>query len=401
MNRNIMIAVSAGALIIGILFFLFYNNRIAISFRFGRNPAESLLVVRSEKKAIPVWYWLNGTMKSDQRDLLWSTSPVFNATNAINSWLALLDQEEAVAQPSTVQDVSLSADEEELLVSWDRPPFGHDDAMYDKVMLLESLLKTLRGCELKIQRVRFLVHHQPLQDLYLDFTKPWPITGFVENQTNPAIDEHCFSCVHHDPIAPFTIILDPAGDARVAGRTIDDSYERSLTYQCLDTVRDYLESRFKSMRVLLTRLPGETLEPLQNVAFANRLKADLYVSVAMYPAQEKRIEVALFYNASKSGIADCTAEKQLALKPYNDSIDQFQRASYCSAALFEQYIAETFKHNQLVVRKPCGVPCKSLTGVMAPAVAFEIGLHRKDEVSTSAEYIGHAIEHLIKTFKMY
>jgi N-acetylmuramoyl-L-alanine amidase len=401
MNKKIMIAASVGALVIGILFFLIYNNRIAISFRFGHNPAENLMVVRSEKKPVPVWYWVNGQLKNDQRELLWSTSAVFNATNVINSWLAILDQEEVVAQPSTIQDVSFSGDDQELIVSLDRAPFGHDDAMYDKLMLIESLLKTLRGCEFPTQRVRFLVHHQPLHDAHLDFTKPWPITGFVETQTYPEINALCFSCVSHDTRTPITIVLDPAGDARIAGRVIGDSYERSLTFQCMDAVKDYLESRFKSVRVLLTRLPGETLEPLQNVAFANRLKADLYVTVAMYPAKNKLYEVSLFYNTSQPGIAACSAERQLALKPYNEGTDQFQYASFCSAAVFERFITETYKHDQLKVFKPLGVPCKSLSGVMAPAVAFELGVRTKDEVSLSAEYIGHAIENLLKTFKMY
>lgn len=401
MNKKIVIAASASTLIIGILFFLIYNNRIAISFRFGHNAAENALLVRSEKKPIAVWYWINGTMKNDQRELLWSTSMVFNATNAINSWLAILDQEEAVAQPATIQDVSFSGDDQELIISFDRAPFGHDDAMYDKLMIIESLLKTLRGCEFAAQRVRFLVHHQPLSDAHLDFTKPWPMTGFVEMQTYPEVDAQCFACVQHDARTPFTIILDPAGDARIAGRVIGDSYERSLTFQCLDLVRDYLESHIRTVRVLLTRLPGETLEPLQNVAFANRLKADLYVSVHMYPAQNKVTDLNVYYDVSKPGIAECSAERQLDLKPYNDGSERFQKASYCVAAFFERFITDTFRHDQVKIHRPLGVPCKPLIGVMAPAVALEIGLHDKNDVAMNAEYIGRSIENLIKTFKMY
>lgn len=401
MNKNSVIAVSIGALIIGVLFFLMYNNRIAISLRFGDGAlSQSNLVVRSEKRAVPIWYWVRGAYKTEQRELLWSSSAVFNATNVINSWLALLDQEEAVAQPSTVQDISFSHDDQELIVSLDRAPFGSNDATYDKLMLTESLLKTLRGCDFAAVRVRLLVQHQPLHDMHLDFSRPWPIQGFVEAQQYPGADENCFKVLKGEIKSPITIILDPAGDARIAGRVINDTFERSLTFECMDAVKDYLESRFKNVRVLLTRLPGETVETLQNVAFANRLKADFYVSLHMYPSRSKVINVMTYYHALKPGIIQVTADQSLDLKPFNDVFDQFQYASYCSAIAFQHFLKDLGKNDRLKINEPLGIPFKSLSGVFAPAIALEIGLAGKDEVIIVAEYISKALENLIKTFKL-
>lgn len=155
MNKKLFIIFSASALAVGILFFLFYSNRISVNFRFGRDQASNNALVRSEKKSVTMWYWINGQFKNEQREILWTPSVLLNVTHVIAGWLALLDQEEAVAQPCTIQDVSLSEGNQELIISLDRVPFGHDDATYDKLMLIESLLKTLRGCQLSIQRVRF------------------------------------------------------------------------------------------------------------------------------------------------------------------------------------------------------------------------------------------------------
>jgi hypothetical protein len=45
--------------------------------------------------------------------------------------------------------------------------------------LIEGLLKTLRENDIKIQRIHFLLHHQPLVDYHLDFSHPWPLEGFL------------------------------------------------------------------------------------------------------------------------------------------------------------------------------------------------------------------------------
>lgn len=207
-----------------------------------------------------------------------------------------------------------------------------------------------------------------------------------------------------DDKAPVTIMLDPAGDARMAGRVIGDTFERGLTFQCVESIKDYLESHNKNLRVLITRLPGEVVEPLQNAVFANRLKADLYISVHMYQAKQNTLDLNFYYYALAAGgrqldITNCSSEDRLSLKPYNESSQLYQVASNCSALTLEQFISQTFKNERRSVKKSLGFPAKPLTGIMAPAVFIEIGLHDKDDGALIAEYMAHAIEYLIKSFK--
>ena len=71
-----------------------------------------------------------------------------------------------------------------------------------------------------------------------------------------------------------------------AGRIVNDSFERGLTLQFAQELKKELELNFNNIRVVLTRIPGETLESLQNANFANRLNVDFYLSIHFY--SEKR-----------------------------------------------------------------------------------------------------------------
>src|SRR5579872_3367872 len=76
-----------------------------------------------------------------------------------------------------------------------------------------------------------------------------------------------------------TIMLDPAGDARETGRIIEDSLERAVTIQFAQQLRDVLTSQLPNSTVIITRTPGEELQPLQQANFANRLPVDLYLNI--------------------------------------------------------------------------------------------------------------------------
>jgi hypothetical protein len=65
------------------------------------------------------------------------------------------------------------------MLSFDRSPFPTEWTTYEQWMWIESLLKTVRDNDIRIQRIRFLVHHQELIDYHLDFSNPWPIIGFA------------------------------------------------------------------------------------------------------------------------------------------------------------------------------------------------------------------------------
>ena len=190
----------------------------------------------------------------------------------------------------------------------------------------------------------------------------------------------------------FTIMLDPSGDAQHTGRTINNTFERGISLQCAEQLKQKIIDAFPTTRVVLTRVPGETLQPLQNASFANRLNVDLYLSLYFYKEQETSQRVTLyyylanttdfwhqpnrlfFYPAQQAYLPNLHITKKLGSKFFSilknpNSVPFFQ-----ATGLF-------------------GIPFKPLNGITAPALAIEIGLQNNtdwnyiiDPILTFIEY---------------
>ena len=68
----------------------------------------------------------------------------------------------------------------ELFLSFNKDLFDKQYATFEKLMIIESLLKTMRDNKIAIQSVRFLVHHQIMTDDHLNFIISWPILGYLK-----------------------------------------------------------------------------------------------------------------------------------------------------------------------------------------------------------------------------
>jgi len=124
-------------------------------------------------------YWHKKKWNKEKIDLLWTNDKAKNIQYLINSWLALLDQEDVMPKKVSLQAVLLSSCANIAYLSFDRNPFSENSTTYEKLMLIEGLLKTVRENDVKLQSVHFLVHHQIMGDYHLDFSNPWPIHGFL------------------------------------------------------------------------------------------------------------------------------------------------------------------------------------------------------------------------------
>lgn len=132
------------------------------------------------KKIVNRIFWHHNRWNTEQTELLWSDDKAENCIRLIASWLLLLEEEHSMSKKVTIQSVILSPSGADAYCSFDRNPFDKNHATFDKLMWIEGFLKTIRENGIKIQTIQFLVHHQPLNDFHLDFSNPWPITGFLE-----------------------------------------------------------------------------------------------------------------------------------------------------------------------------------------------------------------------------
>jgi hypothetical protein len=133
----------------------------------------------AEKKKFTLALYKQGTWHKEETELLSSGNTVKNLTYLVSSWLTLLAEEEIMDKKVTLQAVLIDAPHKEIFLSFDRTPFANKGSTFQKLMWVEALLKTLASSGVQAQSVRFLVNHKPLVDPHLDFSCPWPLSGYL------------------------------------------------------------------------------------------------------------------------------------------------------------------------------------------------------------------------------
>lgn len=195
---------------------------------------------------------------------------------------------------------------------------------------------------------------------------------------------------------PFTIMLDPAGDARTPGRTIDHHVERGITLELAEAIKNEIENHQDEssplVRTVLTRVPGEAVAPLHNATFANRLEANIYLSIHCFQVTSA-VSPLTIYHYLTNPITDAWASpKQLALYPYDQAhLYQLNWSKQCAEKLKSSLIATKVAD----VRGVYGLPFKPLVGIKVPAMAIEIGLRNKDEWARYVPSIAQSLLQLV------
>jgi len=162
----------------GWLFYTWYNELIIISWAHKKTVAVPLAHHRERRKIVLHYHAKNRWLK-DEQDLIVSDDKSFSLTTIITVWLHLLMQEHILRKPVLLQQVLLDIHEQEAYLSFDMSLFDENQSVYEKMMIVEGLLKTIREYYPKLQSVMLLVNNQPLKDHHLLFSRSWPIMGFT------------------------------------------------------------------------------------------------------------------------------------------------------------------------------------------------------------------------------
>ena len=180
-HQKHIIAVS---LLIGMFFCAFYSGMLVIRSPFYTQQEKELLQKKEAvKKNIQLCFWHNNRWQQETISILWHNTHEQNLYHIITNWLNWAQEENVLQKKVALQTVLLSASGNEAFLSFDQVPFDEQDATHTQWMFVESLLKTLRDNNITIAHIRFLVHHQPLEDDHLDFTNAWPLNGFLSINT--------------------------------------------------------------------------------------------------------------------------------------------------------------------------------------------------------------------------
>lgn len=186
------------------------------------------------------------------------------------------------------------------------------------------------------------------------------------------------SCISLHGQTPFTILIDPAGDAQHTGREIGDTFERGITLQCAQELKKQLTENNPNIRVILTRVPGETIQPLHNALFSNRLQANLYLRIGFYYEQNIPSHVSIFYYCENT--TDYW-HKYNPLRFY--PLEQAYLINLNTTKELGTTFLQIFNNNKInsvfVPYGLFGIPLQPLIGIQAPALYIEAGLYNTND----------------------
>lgn len=130
------------------------------------------------QQKITLFFWKHGQWHKEHTSVIWSSDAAHNIKTITNNWLTLLEDEKIIDTDIQLLSAVITSSKE-LYVSFNKDLCNAQDSTYTKLMIIHGLLKTIHENKIPVQSVRFLVHHQVLIDDHLNFSIPWPITGYI------------------------------------------------------------------------------------------------------------------------------------------------------------------------------------------------------------------------------
>jgi N-acetylmuramoyl-L-alanine amidase len=192
---------------------------------------------------------------------------------------------------------------------------------------------------------------------------------------------------------PITIMINPAGDAKHTGRSIEDTFERSITLQYAEQLKKAIELTYPYMSVILTRFPGDMVNPLQHANFANRLHVNLYLSIHFYRETGIKPNVYLYRFSYNDDFV--VPSQSLAFYAYDQAhlLANKKTTAWCEQV--KQMFTQPEYTKKFNVHGIYKIPFAPLIGIQAPALAIEASLKNKDEWTTYVEPLVACIGKLV------
>jgi N-acetylmuramoyl-L-alanine amidase len=184
---------------------------------------------------------------------------------------------------------------------------------------------------------------------------------------------------------PFVILLEAGGDISHPGRSINDSFESSITYEIVQAIKQIIILQCPPIKVLLNRTQTETILLLQNANFANKLDIDCYISIHAFA--ETQIKPRIFiYQFSYHD--DFIAKDGLSFYPF----DKIYLINQKQTNTWAQQLKQALEKNSLwMVNGVYAFPFKPLIGIKVPAIGIEIGIKNRSEWRDSVDALVNGI----------
>ena len=201
------------------------------------------------------------------------------------------------------------------------------------------------------------------------------------------------------PVYNMTIMLDPAGNSGYAGRIIDDWFERGITLQCAEQLKEQLEQNYPGVRIILTRKTAEYIQPLQNANFSNRMNVDLYLSLHFYHEHSPKPNIYIYYFSYNNDL--CTKTINLSFYPYEQAYLFNKETTKGWSQTIKDNLSQQEYDPIFNTHGPYSLPFKPLIGIKSPAIGIEASLKKASDWHIYIEPIMASLDpiinkHLIK-----
>ncbi len=303
----------------------------------------------------------------EQREVVWDTEqPLHNLSTIVTTYIAFLEEEKITHKKIVVQTAAVNPSGTHATISLSGLPFAPGMSTRDKWDIVNGLLQTITASLKQITEITLLVNHHPAYDEHIELSQPLPAGPVQQSKTqSPALQTTIQRTV--------SLMLDPVGDSRVTGRTLGKVFERTLTGEIAQQLATTLRTLAPQIQVLITRVPGEVVEPLQRAAFANRLRINYFIRLQAYEHSQQIPEIATYYMDYPQSIERQRSSSPLSLIPYQYA----HRAVAKKNQLFSSTIAtvlENTKPRAGTIRPAVGLPARPLSGLAVPGCIIEFGV---------------------------
>lgn len=379
MTYTKIICISLFTCLVGIGLFLLHNQWIIIIPRPQAPQSASTPV----KQVIPFFYPTETGLKKENQSLILSPEPTAALEQLVTEWLHFIYQEEIIKKKILLQSVALNANNSEAYISFDTTLFTKNQSTTSKLMLIEALLKTTEATFPSLQSLMLLSNNKPLSDAHLDFSYPWPITGYSESRVSQPAHQN------NPTQMSLTILFAPYGDAQNKGRTIADSFERTIALQCAHLIKKSVMAENQDLTIQVLPTTRDMISTHQRATLANKKNIDLVISLNFYQELSAQSHCNIYYYVRNSATDFWKNKKNtLSLEPY----DQAYKKSLNESHAIALHLKETVNSlSNSLVCNVVGIPYKPLVGIIKPAIALEIGTQNSSDLQTLVPILTQAL----------
>jgi len=181
MKKMLYVIICTLLLSIGSIFFFYQESWFVFFIPQKQTNTRSATHACSSAKEVTLWAWNNNSrfLKKETAEIIYGPDITQNIKLLLNSWFLFLEEEGLTDKQIIVQSVALSPCATQAFISINQYPFDKSASTHHKLMLIESLLKTIKENDIHILFIRLLIHHKPLIDDHLNFDVAWPVQGYL------------------------------------------------------------------------------------------------------------------------------------------------------------------------------------------------------------------------------